>query len=49
MMQLKFSESQAQCVLPVFNDWIKEYLQARYGQSWQWYWMNWQFNHELLL
>jgi hypothetical protein len=48
-MILQFSDTQHRLLAPVWDAWVNKYLQARYGRSWQWYWMNWQFNHELLL
>jgi hypothetical protein len=48
-MQLRFSENQAQWLAPVWNVWIQQYLKVRYGRSWQWYWLNWEYNHELLI
>lgn len=48
-MQLKFTETQASWLASAWDPWIQNYLQARYGRSWRWYWMNWQCNHELLL
>jgi len=47
-MQLRFSDGQAEWISAVWDPWIQNYLKARYGRGWYWYWMNWQHNHELL-
>jgi len=47
-MQLRLSDNQAQWVSTLCDPWIQNYLQMRYGRSWQWYWLNWQCNNEIL-
>jgi len=27
---------------------IQEYLKARYGNQWLWYWLNWEINCEFI-
>jgi hypothetical protein len=48
-MTLRFSPGQAWIIGMVMDPMIQVYLQIRYGGHWQWYWLNWEQNHELLI
>jgi hypothetical protein len=47
-MILKFSPDQARMLGSIMDPVIWIYLQCRYGVHWQWYWLNWEQNQELL-
>jgi hypothetical protein len=47
-MILKFSPDQARMLGSIMDPVIWIYLQYRYGAHWQWYWLNWEQNQELL-
>jgi hypothetical protein len=49
VIEIRFSDSQAKLLAPFWDHWLENYYQRRYGASWQWYWLNWQINRELLL
>jgi hypothetical protein len=48
MGTIKLSPQQAELISPWIDPWVKNYMLARYGHGWLWYWANWEFNHEIL-
>jgi hypothetical protein len=46
---LRFTELQLSAAKFWLDPMLQEYFKLRYGASWQWYWLNYEINQEILL